>query len=118
MTKKRYGKLVRDNIPDIVRKGGGIPNVRVMDTDEYRRELCYKLIEEAEEVRKAADAFKDELPKEIADVLEVAEALLIEFGFSSEHIIALKDTKKIERGGFSKRYFLDSVDESPGTTVL
>jgi len=51
MAKTRYGKLVRDNIPEIIRADSQIPNVRTMETDEYRRELLYKLIEESEELR-------------------------------------------------------------------
>lgn len=118
MTKKRYGKLVRDNIPAIIRADGAVPNVRVMDTDEYRRELCYKLIEEAEEVRKAADAFKDELPKELADVLEVVYAIITEYGFSGADIERIRAERLAQRGGFTQKVFLDSVDQDTQANML
>jgi predicted house-cleaning noncanonical NTP pyrophosphatase (MazG superfamily) len=118
MTKKRYGKLVRDNIPAIIRADGAVPNVRVMDTDEYRRELCYKLIEEAEEVRKAADAFKDELPKEIADVLEVLYAIITEYGFSGTDIECIRTERVTTRGGFAQKLFLDSVDQDTQADMI
>lgn len=111
MAKKRYGKLVRDNIPHIIRTEGSVPHVRTLDTDEYRRELCYKLIEEAEEVRKASDAFKSEIPVEIADVLEVVDALLVEYGISAGEIERIRTERRSTRGGFTQRMFLDSVDE-------
>jgi len=112
MTKKRYGKLVRDKIPEIIRKDGGVPHVRVMEPDEYRRELCYKLIEEAEEVRKAVDTSKEGIMTELADTLEVVEALMAELGISADDVFALKAKRREDRGIFTQRIFLDSVDQN------
>ncbi len=112
MTKKRYGKLVRDKIPEIIRKDGGVPHVRVMEHDEYRRELCYKLIEESEEVRKAVDTSKTDVMTEIADTIEVVEALMSELGISADDVFALKAKRREERGAFTERIFLDSVDQN------
>jgi len=111
MAKKRYGKLVRDDIPQIIRDNGEIPNVRIMDTDEYRRELLYKLIEEAEEARKAGYDSADltDLLRELADLSEVVDAVLEEFGISKETLKQTKDERRRERGGFKDKIFLESV---------
>ncbi len=110
---KRYGKLVRDNIPTIIRENGEVPNVRTMDTDEYRRELLYKLIEEAEEVRQAGydTENQEELIKKLADVAEVFDAILVEFGISREELARIQESRRAKRGGFTERVFLESVQE-------
>lgn len=41
--KKEYYKLVRDNIPEIMRKEGELPKTAVMTDKEYRNELGLKL---------------------------------------------------------------------------
>ncbi len=107
---KRYGKLVRDNIPNIIRANKEIPNVRVMDTDEYRRELLYKLIEEAEEVRHAGyDPDGIEIVTELADLKEVIDAVVDEFNIDEELIQKIKAERKEKRGAFKEKYFLESV---------
>lgn len=84
-----------------------------METDEYRRELLYKLIEEAEEVRQAGYATDNtnELAKELADVAEVFDALLVEFGISREELVRIQSERREKRGGFTERIFLESVQE-------
>lgn len=109
--KKRYGKLVRDNIPNIIRANGEVPNVRIMNTDEYRRELLYKVIEEAEEVRQAGyDPDGIEFVTELADIREVIDAVITEFGIERELIEKLQRERREERGAFSEKYFLESVE--------
>ena len=111
MGKKRYGKLVRDKIPEIIRSDNKIPNTRVMDKDEYRRELLYKLIEESEEVRKAGyfpdDAFK--VGSQVADLIEVLYSVIDEFNLDEEEVDRLRMKKLEERGGFTDKIFLESV---------
>ena len=36
---KIYNKLVRDNIPNIIRNNGGTPFVRILSDKEYKEEL-------------------------------------------------------------------------------
>ncbi len=108
--KKRYGKLNRDNVPNIIRANGETPNVRVMNTDEYRRELLYKLIEEAEEVRQAGyDPEGIEFVTELADLKEILEAVLTEFEIKQELLEKLREDRLAERGGFAEKIFLESV---------
>ena len=43
---KIYNKLVRDNIPEIMIKNGAKPVIRILNDEEYLRELNKKLSEE------------------------------------------------------------------------
>ena len=113
MTKKRYGKLVRDKVPELIRANGEIPTIRTMDTDEYRRELLYKLIEEAEEVRKAGyNASDPRFIKELADLQETFSAVKEEFSIDEASLEKVREKKLEERGGYNERVFLESVQDT------
>ena len=72
-----YRKLVRDRIPEIIQSEGRRPVTRVLDEASYRQALLAKLMEEAQE---ASHANADDLPGELADVLEVLRALTVTAG--------------------------------------
>lgn len=103
---KTYNKLVRDNIPDIIRNNGQIPITRVLDNDEYKLELEKKLYEEYKEVIDAKGINRIE---ELADMLEVISALAILEGRTLEDINLVAKQKKLKRGSFEKRIFLERV---------
>ena len=98
--RKTYNKLVRDRIPEIIAADGRQCRTEIMSDDEYRQALLVKLVEEAQEV---AAADRDELVKEIADLYEVIDALLIAFDLDREAVIATQRNRRDERGGFEKR---------------
>ena len=99
--RKTYNKLVRDRIPEIIAADGRQCSTEIMSDDEYRRALLAKLVEEAQEVAAAAE--DDELVKEIADLYEVIDALLIAFDLDREAVLAMQQKRHDERGGFEKR---------------
>lgn len=99
------GKLIRDKIPDIIRKHGGNPVVTVLGETEYREALLAKLLEETTELR---DAPASGIAEEIADVLEVLRALAHANGHEWQDIEKIADAKRAERGGFSGRIYLES----------
>ena len=102
-----HNKLVRDNIPQIIMGNGNIPNTRILDDQAYRQELLKKLVEEANEV---LGAYKSaDFVKEISDVLEVIDYLVPALGLEMSEILAVKAQRKLERGGFSEKIFLESV---------
>lgn len=108
--KQRYGKLVRDRIPELIRANGEMPNTRTMDSDEYRRELLYKLIEESEELQRAGHNPTDaEFLAELADVAEVFDAVLDEFDIKREVLDEMRAKRADERGRFKDQLFLESV---------
>ena len=41
---KIYNKLVRDKIPDIIKSNGENPVIKVLNEDEYKKELEKKII--------------------------------------------------------------------------
>jgi predicted house-cleaning noncanonical NTP pyrophosphatase (MazG superfamily) len=102
-----YRKLVRDKIPEIIQAGGGHPVTRVLDQAGYRQALVGRLAEEAAE---AAQASTEDLPGELADVLEVLRALAAATGMSWEQLLALAEDKRNRRGGFTGKIFLESVE--------
>ena len=103
-----YHKLVRDGIPHIIEAGGGQPVTRVLDQADYRAALRAKLMEEAEEAQAAPDR---QLRSELADVLEVLQALTAAHGMSWDDVVAEAARKRDERGGFDQRIFLEYVDQ-------
>ncbi|MFA6307197.1 MAG: nucleoside triphosphate pyrophosphohydrolase [Patescibacteria group bacterium] len=105
---KIYNKLVRDNIPEIIRRDKAEPRIRILEQEEYLKELFRKLEEEAKETAEAGKN-KKELMKEIGDVYEIIDAIIDNCGLDKEEIIKLKNQRKTERGGFEKKIFLESV---------
>ncbi len=100
-----YNKLVRDNIPEIIRSRGEEPVTHIADDVEYWRRLKEKLREEVEEF------LNDETEEELADIFEVIDALIEHKGFRREEIELLQSQKAEKRGKFESRIVLDSVDE-------
>ncbi|TKK90593.1 phosphoribosyl-ATP pyrophosphohydrolase [Herbidospora galbida] len=101
-----YGKLVRDRIPEIIETEGSKAKVRVLDESEPVSALTAKLVEEAEELRQAPPG--DRLG-ELADVYEVLAALVGTLGLTDEQVQETARLKRTERGGFSRRLWLEEV---------
>lgn len=95
-----HNKLVRDRIPEIIAAEGRDYATEIMEDAEYRQSLLTKLIEEA---REAAKAEPDELMKELADLYEVIDAVLVAFDLDKDAILAVQQKRRDERGGFEKR---------------
>jgi predicted house-cleaning noncanonical NTP pyrophosphatase (MazG superfamily) len=104
-----YNKLVRDRIPEIIGSRGDRAVTRVLDEAAYRDALLAKLVEEAQEASVARD---EELPAELADVLEALHALAKTLGMSWEQLLALAADKRTRRGGFDGRLFLEYVEQA------
>lgn len=105
---KLYNKLVRDNIPEIIRKNGEIPTIRHLNEKDYWQALLDKDSEELLEL-KDADGI-DERKKELADKLELIIAMAAFNGFSLQDIIEEADRKRAKNGGFQKRLFLEKAE--------
>lgn len=107
--KKVFNKLVRDNIPDIIKENNEIPVTKILSDEEYKKELLKKLLEEANEVNNSKT--KGELLEELADVFEVLMSLAELEGEKLDTIIDIAKQKRLKRGGFSKRIFLEKTYE-------
>lgn len=93
-----YEKLVRDKIPQMLDTKGVSYEKRIADDEEFRRELIKKLHEEVGEFMEEGS------PEELADVLEVVEALLHLDEYQG--VGELKIKKREERGAFTERIIL------------
>lgn len=98
--RKYYNKLIRDRIPEIIRDSGCQYALSELSETEYLAALKQKLIEEATE---AASAPPGELLKELADLYEVIDVLMAIANIDREELLAEREKRKKERGGFEKR---------------
>lgn len=97
-----YDKLVRDEIPRVIREDGATPVTDRVDGEAYERRLAAKLREEA------AEFAADRDPEELADVVEVVETLLDAVG--RERVAAARRRKATERGRFEEGVVLERVE--------
>lgn len=101
-------KLVRDNIPDIIRADGLDPIVYAAGPEEYATRLCEKLHEEvAEFVSADSEGAREQSLKELADVLEVIYALADDIGAGRDQLEELRAAKAAQNGAFTKRFIWD-----------
>jgi len=107
MSVKKYNKLVRDKIPQIIESQGKQCKVYVATGEDYRNRLKDKLLEEAKEF------FENPCVEELADVQEVIDTL------SQVHewdITGARFKKNDQRGAFWRRYILQEVIEDESVT--
>ena len=100
MAVKKYDKLIRDKIPQIIQSSGATCTTYVAGDEEYKQRLSDKLLEEAKEF------FEDPCAEELADVYEVILALAEANRWDIERE---RIAKRLERGAFSQRYILQEV---------
>lgn len=95
-------KLVRDNIPSIIKSKGEKAEFYRADKKGYWSSLKEKLKEETNEF------IKSESKEEFADILEVIEAIGNFKKFNKKEIINIKENKAKIKGKFNKRFILKS----------
>ena len=102
---KKYNKLVRDRIPEIIESSGNTCVTEILSDEEYLRMLDAKLDEEL------AEYHKDQNIEELADLMEVIYAAAIARGYTLEQLEQVRTEKAAERGGFMKKILLKAVIE-------
>ncbi|MBO5095577.1 MAG: nucleoside triphosphate pyrophosphohydrolase [Bacilli bacterium] len=102
-----YNKLVRDNIPEIIKSNGETPITRILDDEEYKKELERKLLEEYNEVLESSG---DNRMEELADMLEVMISIAELENKTLEDIINICEEKRKKRGGYKKKLCLEKVE--------
>ena len=105
--RQEYNKLVRDRIPNLIEESGSQCHTVQLSEAEYHQALRDKLLEEATE---AATASPEELASELADLLDVIDALMETTGVSQESILLERDQKRATKGGFTKQIKLLCVE--------
>lgn len=104
-----FNKLVRDNIPNIIESNGEKAITRILSDEEYRVELYKKLLEESQEVINSQDT--EDTLGELADVLEVLKSIAELENRNLDDIIGIASQKRLKRGGFSKKIFLEKTNK-------
>ena len=102
---KQYHKLIRDKIPQIIEKSDKTCRTEVLDEQDYLAMLDEKLGEEL------AEYMESKALEELADLLEVMEAVVTARGYTWEQLLAVKEEKKAARGGFEDRLLLLEVSK-------
>ena len=101
---KVHNKLVRDKIPRIIEKDGKNCVTHILPDEEYIAALETKLNEEVTEYQ------ADKNLEEMADVLEVLQAICVARGYSLDELEAMRKKKADERGGFKQKIYLEYVE--------
>lgn len=99
----KYNKLVRDKIPEYIVSKGEKAVMHIADDAEYWQKLKEKLQEEVGEF------LIDESAGEIADILEVIDAICEYKKIDSLELARVKEKKTVEKGKFEKRIILDEA---------
>ena len=103
MAETIYNKLVRDKIPEIIKKANKTPVTYIASELEAVERLYDKLGEEFEEFKLTPTA------EELADILEVIDGIAAAFDLNMDTVQSVKTAKYTERGGFTMRIILDRV---------
>jgi predicted house-cleaning noncanonical NTP pyrophosphatase (MazG superfamily) len=91
-------KLVRDNIPGIMKRAGKNPVFYVADEKQFNHFVREKLLEEVHEF------LESDSVEELADVLEVIYAICDAKNIKREDLEKARIKKVKERGVFKKRF--------------
>ena len=105
MSIKKYNKLVRDRIHEIIEAGGSACVTEILSDEEYLKMVDAKLDEEL------AEYHQDQNLEELADLTEVIHAAVIARGYTLEDLEQVRSEKAAKRGGFEKKILLKEVVE-------
>ena len=106
---KKYNKLIRDRILEIIRGAGEKPFWRVLNKKEYFEEVKKKVVEEAKELTKVKN--KKRVINEVVDIQELIDVLVSELGLTKSEIQKQQKIKNKKRGGFKKKLFLIKTEK-------
>lgn len=111
MSRVYYNKLIRDKIPEKIHRKGELCEVRrIVDDDEFEQELLKKVKEEASALSMVRT--REDLLDELADLLDVLDALKEYHQLTSEEVHAVRMENQQKKGVFKERYFLHWSSDS------
>lgn len=100
---KVYNKLVRDNIPEIIKNQGNAPVCRTLTDSEYITYLNQKLGEEVKEFS------ENNCAEELCDIIEVIKAIASALNLTDDKLKTLRESKKLKNGGFGQKILLEKI---------
>mgnify|MGYP003529513290 FL=1 len=101
---KTHNKLVRDKIPEMIKADGGVPITRVLNNDDYLKELINKLQFECDKLENGGDV------GDLADIQEIVMAISERMDIAPGKLAEVMAKKAVECGAFKKRIYLESVE--------
>ena len=102
---KKYNKLIRDKISEKLSDKNIKFTTHIADENEYSKALMKKLEEEVKEF------IDDNNEEELADIIEVINAIVDLKGFSQERIEIIRKDKAKKKGVFRDKIILDETTE-------
>lgn len=102
--RRSFLKIVRDAIPESIKKKGERVEVAHIVRADARRALVVKLLEEAWELTSARTA--SETTEELADLFEVLRSLAATTGSTWDDVVTVAERKRERRGGFDESVVL------------
>lgn len=128
MKKRKYNKLVRDRIPNILIKENKIFKASRVNLSAFRKALANKLIEESNEISECVewlehlsevepmsssecDQHLAKITEELGDLLEVFLAILNTYNISAAALLTAAAAKREQFGKFDSRIFLEWVED-------
>ncbi|EKU98261.1 hypothetical protein Lepto7375DRAFT_7525 [Leptolyngbya sp. PCC 7375] len=100
LIRKDYNKLVRDRIPEILESQHVRYAVEEMKQAEYYQALWQLLDEKVQLTVKVVD---DDLLKELADMLEIIDAISTVQNIQRNQLLACQMQRRLDRGAFERR---------------
>ena len=97
---KIFNKLVRDKIPEIIKRNGEKPEIEILDDQRFLQELHKKLFEEVGEF------VEEDSLEELADLLEVVYAIVRLKKIDLNEVEKIRKEKAEKRGAFEGKIFL------------
>jgi len=105
MDTKKYNKVIRDKIPEIIADSGKKCNIKQLDDVSFLAEIEKKLIEEVNEYSESKDV------EELADLLEVIYRISELRGVNSDELDEIRRDKGQKRGKFDSNLFLIDTEK-------
>ncbi len=105
ITRVYYNKLIRDNVPDIIRAKREACEVRqITDVQEFQQELFKKIKEEANSL--AMVRTKEEFLAEYADLMMVFDTIMGQLEITPEEVAEARNQNLLKKGGYKHQYYL------------
>ena len=96
-----HNKLVRDRIPEIIESSGKRFSTKILDNQEYIKELRNKTREELDEYLYAEN--DNDAIEELADLLEIIHALAECHGSTFEEVEVVRQKRRKSAGALRRK---------------